>query len=72
MFFYRKLLRVDVEDVYKYFAMFLYTTVVHATDWQTTFVAHCLHLCGTPEDSVLLSIENMNLHVPGLQVGGNF
>ena len=26
----------------------------------------------TPGDSVLLSMENMNLHVPSLQFGGNF
>ena len=26
----------------------------------------------TPGDSVLLSMENMNLHVPSLQCGGNF
>ena len=26
----------------------------------------------TPEDTVLLSIENTNLHMPSLQLGGNF
>ena len=26
----------------------------------------------TPGDSVLLSMENMNLHVPSLKFGGNF
>ena len=46
---------LNIEDVCRYFAMFFSlfivhnccTTVVHATDSQTTFVAHSLHLCGT-------------------------